>query len=65
MLPFTPRQMEVLALLNKGLRNKAIGEQLGLSEHTVRWHVQAIMAILHAISRSEAVFAARRLGLVH
>jgi DNA-binding NarL/FixJ family response regulator len=60
----TPRQCEVLELLCEGLSNKVIARQLTLSENTVRWHVQAILETLQVSSRSEAAFAARRLGLV-
>ena len=60
----TPRQCEVLDLLCQGLSNKMIGRQLNLSEHTVRGHVQAMLATLNVSSRSEAAFAARRLGLI-
>ncbi|NML44243.1 response regulator transcription factor [Ramlibacter sp. G-1-2-2] len=61
----TPRQFEVLDLLCQGLSNKAIGRRLNLSEHTVRGHVQATLAVLDVSSRSEAAFAARQRGLVH
>lgn len=61
----TPRQREILDLLCQGLPNKAIANQLGLSENTVRWHVQAILEVLGVSSRSQAAFAARRVGLVH
>lgn len=60
----TPRQTEVLDLLCQGLSNKVIGRRLHLSENTVRGHVQAVLAALEVSSRSEAGFAARRLGLV-
>ncbi|MFC6839889.1 response regulator [Xanthomonas theicola] len=60
----TPRQTEVLDLLCQGLSNKMIGRRLGLSEHTVRGHVQATLAALGASSRAEAAFTARRLGLI-
>ena len=60
----TPRQSEVLDLLCQGLPNKVIGRRLGLSENTVRGHVQAVLAALQVSSRSEAGFAARRRGLV-
>lgn len=60
----TTRQCEVLDLLCQGLSNKVIGRRLNISEHTVRGHVQAMLATLHVASRSEAIFAARRLGLV-
>jgi len=60
----TPRQCEVLDLLCRGMSNKLIARQLVLSENTVRVHVQAILGFLRVSSRSEAAFAARRLGLV-
>jgi DNA-binding NarL/FixJ family response regulator len=60
----TPRQNEVLDLLCQGLSNKMIGRRMNLSEHTVRGHVQALLAALEVSSRSEAAFAARRLGLI-
>jgi DNA-binding NarL/FixJ family response regulator len=60
----TPRQLEVLDLLCQGLPNKAIGRKLDLSENTVRWHVQGILAFLKVSNRSEAAFAARGRGLV-
>jgi len=60
----TPRQLEVLDLLCQGLPNKAIGRKLDLSENTVRWHVQGILAFLKVANRSEAAFAARNQRLV-
>jgi len=60
----TPRQCEVLDLLCQGLSNKLIGRRLNLSENTVRGHVQAVLAALEVVSRSEAAFAARQRGLV-
>ena len=60
----TPRQLEVLDLLCQGLTNKGIGRKLELTENTVRWHVQGILAFLQVSNRSEAVFAARNKGLV-
>lgn len=60
----TPRQGEVLDLLHQGLSNKLIARQLSLSENTVRRHVQDILEFFGAANRSEAVFAARRHGLV-
>jgi len=60
----TPRQCEVLDLLCEGLSNKVIARRMGLSEFTVRGHVQAVFALLQVSSRSQATFAARRSGLV-
>ena len=64
LLHLTPRQCEVLDLLCQGMSNKLIARRLSLSENTVRGHVQAILGFLQVVSRSEAVFAARRRGLV-
>jgi DNA-binding NarL/FixJ family response regulator len=60
----TPREMEVLQRLAEGLTNKAIAQELGISEHTVKFHVNAIMGKLQAQSRTEAVVRATRLGLI-
>ena len=60
----TARQGEVLALLCRGKPNKVIARDLGLSENTVRVHVAAIFAQLGVNSRSTALLAAQRLGLV-
>jgi DNA-binding NarL/FixJ family response regulator len=60
----TPRELEVLALLAQGLPNKAIALRLGISEHTVKFHVGAILAKLGAGSRTEAVTLAARQGLL-
>jgi DNA-binding NarL/FixJ family response regulator len=58
------RELEVLQLLAEGLPNKAIGYQLGISEHTVKFHVNAILGKLGVQSRTEAVVQATRLGLI-
>jgi DNA-binding NarL/FixJ family response regulator len=60
----TPRELEVLQRLAQGLSNKAIAHQLKISEHTVKFHVNAIMTKLSAQSRTEAVVRATRLGLI-
>ena len=60
----TPRENEVLQLLAQGLTNKAIALALGVTEHTVKFHVNAIMGKLDAQSRTEAVVRATRLGLI-
>lgn len=60
----TPRQLEVLMLVNEGLSNKAIARRLDLSEFTVRGHVQAVLGLLGVSSRSQAIFAARGAGLL-
>lgn len=60
----TPREREVLQLLADGLPNRAIAERLSISEHTVKFHVNAIMSKLGARTRTEAVTRAARLGLL-
>jgi DNA-binding NarL/FixJ family response regulator len=62
--PLTSREVEVVQLLAEGLTNRRIGERLGISEHTAKFHVNAILGKLGASSRSEAVAQAARLGLV-
>ncbi len=57
----TDREVEVLDLLDEGLRNAEIAERLHLSEKTVGHHVSAILAKLGASSRLEAVRRARDL----
>ena len=61
--PLTPRELEVLSLLAEGLTNRAIGLQLGISENTAKFHVQAVLTKLGVSSRTEAVVLAARLGL--
>ena len=60
----TLREGEVLGLVAEGLANKAIARRLGISEHTVKFHVAAILAKLGAGSRTEAVRLGAQRGLV-
>jgi DNA-binding NarL/FixJ family response regulator len=60
----TPRELEVLQHLAEGLPNKAIARRLDISEHTVKFHVNAIMSKLGVQSRTEAVVRATQLGLI-
>jgi DNA-binding NarL/FixJ family response regulator len=62
-LGLTPRQAQVLALLMKGRANKEICRDLGLAERTVKAHLSAVLNVLKATSRTQAVIAANRLGL--
>ena len=62
--PLTPREFEVLRLLAEGLPNKGIAHLLDISEHTVKFHVNSILAKLGTQSRTEAVIHATRLGLI-
>jgi DNA-binding NarL/FixJ family response regulator len=60
----TARETEVVQLLAEGLSNKEIARRLGVSEHTVKSHVDAILGKLGAHSRTEAVTRAARSGLI-
>jgi DNA-binding NarL/FixJ family response regulator len=62
--PLTAREVEVLQLLSRGYANRRIGAALGISEHTAKFHVNAILAKLGARTRTDAVVRAARLGLV-
>lgn len=62
--PLTPREMDVLRLLAQGLSNKEIARALHLAEETVKDHVRHILAKLGVQSRTQAVLAAIRLGMV-
>lgn len=62
--PLTPREVDVLHHLAEGLTNKAIAQRLEISDHTVKFHVNAILRKLQAQSRTEAVVRATRLGLI-
>jgi len=60
----TARELQVLQLLAEGLTNRAIANALGISEHTVKFHVNALLAKFDAQSRTEAVVTATRLGFI-
>ncbi len=60
----TGREREVLQLLAEGASNKLIAARLNISEHTVKFHVNAILNKLGVQSRTEAVVRAVRLGLI-
>jgi len=62
--PLSPREMQVLRMLAEGLGNKEIAWQLGISDHTVKFHVASILGKLHASTRTEAVALGIRQGLV-
>lgn len=62
--PLTPREIEVLGMMADGLGNKIIAARLGISLHTVKFHVASIFAKLDAESRTEAVTIGVRQGLI-
>jgi DNA-binding NarL/FixJ family response regulator len=60
----TPRQQQVLQALCRGLSNKEIARELGMEEQTVKGHVSAAFRVLNVVSRTQALDAARRAGLL-
>lgn len=60
----TPRETDVLALLAEGAGNRAIAERLGISDHTVKFHLSAIFGKLGVATRTAAVRRALRLGWI-
>jgi DNA-binding NarL/FixJ family response regulator len=62
--PLTAREREVLQQMAEGLANKQIALALGISEHTVKFHLSALYAKLGAASRTEAVKRGIELGLI-
>jgi DNA-binding NarL/FixJ family response regulator len=60
----TPRELDILTLMARGLRNKEIANQLYITERTVKFHANAIYRKLDVGSRTEAVSKALRHGLV-
>jgi len=62
--PLTSREREILEMMADGVNNRIMASGLGISRHTVKFHVAAILAKLGARSRTEAVALALRRGLV-
>ncbi len=62
--PLTPREIEVLERVSRGLPSKLIAHELGVSESTIKFHLSSIYAKLGVASRTEAVSRAARLGLI-
>jgi DNA-binding NarL/FixJ family response regulator len=60
----TPREAEILSLITGGMSNKAIARRLGISAHTVKYHLEAVFAKLGVNSRAEALSQGLRRGLV-
>ena len=61
----TARELEVLALLAEGASNKLIARRLGISAHTAKYHVAQLLEKLDAVSRTDAVAHAARIGVLH
>jgi DNA-binding CsgD family transcriptional regulator len=60
----TAREFEVLRLVAEGLHNREIADALGVTEHTVKFHLGAIFGKLGASTRTEAVQKGLRLGVI-
>jgi DNA-binding CsgD family transcriptional regulator len=60
----TPREAEVLSHLAEGVSNKTIARRLGISVHTVKFHVASLLDKLDATGRTDAVAHAARLGVI-
>jgi DNA-binding NarL/FixJ family response regulator len=61
----SPREMDVLKLIVEGRSNREIGDTLGISEATVKWHVNIILGRLRVSDRTQAAVAALKRGIVH
>jgi NarL family two-component system response regulator YdfI len=60
----TPREIEVLRMLAEGLGNREMASRLGISEHTVKFHISSILDKLGAATRTEAVTRGIRMGII-
>jgi len=63
--PLTPRELDVLKLVAKGLRNKEVAATLSISDPTVQGHVRCILEKFGVHDRVEAVAIAARRGIIH
>jgi DNA-binding NarL/FixJ family response regulator len=61
----TPRELQVLNELAKGLANKQIANVLDITENTAKGHLKSILAKLHVADRTEAVAVAIQRGIIH
>lgn len=64
-IALTPREVEVLAFVAKGLANKEIADHLGTASGTVKMHIQNILGKLGAADRTHAVTIAIQRGILH
>ena len=61
----TPREVEILAAIGEGLSNKTVARRLGISPHTVKFHVESLFRKLGAVSRADAVAKGLRRQILH
>jgi DNA-binding CsgD family transcriptional regulator len=64
-IALTQRELDVLALMAEGASNKLIARQLGISVHTVKFHVGSLLDKLDATGRTDAVAHAARRGVIN
>jgi DNA-binding CsgD family transcriptional regulator len=64
-IALTTREFEVLALLAEGASNKLIARRLAISAHTAKYHVASLLEKLDAVSRTDAVAHAARIGVIN
>jgi DNA-binding NarL/FixJ family response regulator len=62
--PLSERELDVLRLMTRGLANKQIAAELFITEHTVKFHIRAILGKLGAANRTEAVTLGLQKGIV-
>jgi two-component system, NarL family, response regulator len=60
----TERELQVLRLIVKGMSNRRIAESLGITEPTVKWHVNILLSRLNVGDRTQAAVAALQRGIV-
>lgn len=63
-LQLTPRQCEILQLVAQGVSYKEVGESLGLTERTIKYHVGNIVGLLHLENRSQVIAYAVKTGII-
>ncbi len=61
----TPREIQVIELVSRGMRNKEVAAALGISEETAQVHVKNILAKLHVQDRTAAIRVALHRGIIH
>jgi DNA-binding NarL/FixJ family response regulator len=62
--PLSPREVEVLALIAKGLSNKEIAARLALVEGTVKVHITSIFSKMRVLDRTQAILAGVKQGII-
>ena len=60
----TKRQLEILKMVAKGITYKKVGETLGITERTVKYHMGRIIELLHVENRSQVIAYAAKIGVV-